>query len=181
MRWAIEKLFVHEAVNLQKGIPLSKEFQMKTVVEKGHGRIEKRTIMTSTLLNDYIDWPALAQVLQIERVIWHHQGSRYPRHIMYGITSLSPERAGPARLLELLRIYWGIESGLHYRRDVTLLEDATRLTVGGSGQNMEILNNLVTGLCLSKGLRNLASARRLFDAHPEQALNLLISSEFPSW
>jgi predicted transposase YbfD/YdcC len=54
-RWAIEKLFVHEVCNLQKGVALSKDFQMATKVEKGHGRLEKRTIMTSTLLNDYLD------------------------------------------------------------------------------------------------------------------------------
>jgi predicted transposase YbfD/YdcC len=175
-RWAIEKLFVHEVSNLQKGVPLSKDFQMAVKVEKGHGRLEKRTILTSTLLNEYLDWPALAQVFRIEKVTWYAQATRYTRQIRYGITSLSPHRAKPEKLLELLRTYWSIESGLHYRRDVTMLEDATRLTVGDAGHNMAILNNLVTGLCLSQGLSNLASARRLFDAHPKQALDLLIAS-----
>lgn len=179
-RWAIEKLFVHEVCNLQKGIQLSKEFQMAVKVEKGHGRLEKRTIMTTTLLNDYLEWPALAQVFRVEKVIWHKQTHGYTRQIRYGITSLPPDRAGPERILKLLRTYWGIESGLHYRRDVTLLEDATRLTVGNAGHNMAILNNLVTGLCLSHGFNNLASARRLFDAYPKQALDLLTSSFFPS-
>jgi len=179
-RWAIEKLFVHEVCNLQKGIQLSKDFQMVVKVEKGHGRLEKRTILTSTLLNDYLEWPALAQVFRVEKVIWHEQTHRYTRQIRYGITSLPPDRAGPERILKLLRTYWGIESGLHYRRDVTLLEDATRLTVGNAGHNMAILNNLVTGLCLSHGFDNLASARRLFDAHPKKALDLLTSSNFPS-
>jgi predicted transposase YbfD/YdcC len=175
-RWAIEKLFVHEVCNLKKGVPLSADFQMAVKVEKGHGRIEKRTMMTSTLLNDYLDWPCLAQVFRVEKVIWHDQAARYTRQVTYGITSLSPDRAGPERLLKLLRVYWGIESGLHYRRDVTLLEDNTRLTVGHAGHNMAILNNLVTGLCLSRGLNNLARARRLFDAKPLQALDLLTSS-----
>ena len=79
-------------------------------------------------------------------------------------------------MLALLREYWGIESGLHYRRDVTMLEDVTRLTVGESGQNMAILNNLALGLCLSGTSKNLASVRRNFDAHPFLALHLLISS-----
>jgi predicted transposase YbfD/YdcC len=179
-RWAIEKLFVHEVCNLKKGVPLSADFHMAVKVEKGHGRIEKRTLMTSTLLNDYLEWPCLAQVFRVEKVIWHDQAARYTRQITYGITSLSPDRAGPERLLKLWRVYWGIESGLHYRRDVTLREDNTRLTVGHAGHNMAILNNLVTGLCLSLGLNNLAQARRLFDAKPKQALELLTSSKCPS-
>jgi predicted transposase YbfD/YdcC len=174
-RWAIEKLFVSEVANLQKGAPLSKDFQMVVKTEKRHGRLEKRTIMTSSLLNDYLDWPSLAQVFRIENIIWYDQASRYTRQIRYGITSLSPERARPEKLLSLLREYWGIENGLHYRRDVTMLEDATRLTVGESGQNMAILNNLVTGLCLSGTCKNMASVRRNFDAHPFLALHLLTS------
>ena len=57
-----------------------------------------------------------------------------------------------------------------------MLEDATRLTVGESGHNMAILNNLALGLCLSGTSKNLASVRRNFDAHPFLALHLLISS-----
>ncbi|MFZ5809606.1 MAG: ISAs1 family transposase [Chloroflexota bacterium] len=54
-QWAIEKLFVHEVSNLRQGAPLSKHCQMVTQVNKGHGRIEKRTIMVSTELNNYLD------------------------------------------------------------------------------------------------------------------------------
>ena len=175
-RWAIEKLFVTEVVNLQKGAALSKDFHRAVQVNKGHGRIEKRTILTSSLLNQYLgDWPALAQVFRVETVVWYAHGTRYTRHIRYGFTSLSPDHAGPEQILALLQTYWGIESGLHYRRDVTLQEDATRLTVGKAGHIMAILNNLVLCLCLSQ-TNNVASARRRFDAHPDQALDLLLSS-----
>jgi len=111
---------------------------------------------------------------------WYDQMSRYTREVRYGITSLPPENASPEKILWLIKSYWGIESGLHYRRDVTLQEDRTRLTVGDSGQNMTILNNLVIGLCLSSGMKNLASARRLLDAFPDQALRLITSARSPS-
>jgi predicted transposase YbfD/YdcC len=173
-RWAIEKLFIPEACNLQKGAALSKGFRMAVQVKKGHGRIEKRTILTSTELNEYLeDWPGLAQVFRVETIVWC--AALHTRHIRYGFTSLCPHQAGPERILELLCAYWGIESGLHYRRDVTLLEDATRLTVGDAGQVMAILNNLVIGFCLSQQ-KNVASARRWFDAQPKRALDLLLSA-----
>jgi predicted transposase YbfD/YdcC len=163
-RWAIEKLFIHEVCNLQKGCALSKDFQMFSKVNKSHGRIEQRTIMVSSLLNDYLNWPHVAQVFRVERIVWHcHYGGK-TRELVYGLTSLSLSRANPAKLLWLIREYWGIENGLHYRRDVTFHEDATRLTVGQAGHNMAILNNLVIGLCLSRGFHNLAHAR------PQEAL-----------
>jgi len=77
-------------------------------------------------------------------------------------------------LLQLVRDYWGIENGLHYRRDVTLREDATRVTVGHTGYNLAIVNNLVIGLGLSNGYRNVAQARRLFDTKPQMALHLIL-------
>jgi len=167
--WAIEKLFVQEVVQVQKGHPLSSHCHQAQTVNKGHGRIEKRTLLTSTLLNDYLDWPAVAQVFRLETIIQFSNGKR-TRQVVYGLTSLPPEKASPARLLHLLRQYWGIESGLHYRRDVTLHEDATRLTVGSSGQVMAILNNLLIRLALDHGKGNLAKALRRFDAKPAEAL-----------
>ena len=175
--WAIQKLFVHEACNLKQGASLSKDIRSAQTVNKGHGRREKRTIWASTELNDYLDWPGVAQVFRIERVIWHEKYRGYTRQVVYGLTSLSPKQASPKKLLALTRQYWGIETGLHYRRDVTLKEDATRLSIGNAGHIMAILNNAIIGLCLRNGHHNLAQARRLFDARPELALDLLCSTK----
>lgn len=179
-RWAIEKTFVQEVCNLQKGAPLSADIHMATTTHKRNGRIEQRTVMTSTQLNDYLQWPHVAQVFRIERIVHHPHGKGKTREIVYGLTSLTPQKAGPEKLLALFREYWKIENGLHYRRDVTLHEDATRQTIGSAGHNMAILNNLVIGLCLGMGYKNLASARRFFDAHPNAALSLITSACFPT-
>jgi len=175
-RWAIEKLFVHEVYNLLKGAPLSKEVQTLPKVSKGHGRIDARTIYVSSELNEYLDWPGVAQVFRLERTRWHNRYKGKTREIVYGLTSLTAQQAPPARLLKLTRAYWGIENGLHYRRDVTLHEDKTRLTVGQAGHNMAILNNVVIGLCMRQHLSNLAKARRYFCAQPDRALNCILAA-----
>ena len=46
---------------------------------------------------------------------------------MWVITSLGPEAAGPERLLELTRAYWGIENGGHGRLDNSADEDRCRV------------------------------------------------------
>jgi len=173
--WAIEKLFVHEACNVKLGAGLSKEIQVASLVNKGHGRRERRTLWASTELNEYLDWPGVKQVFRLERFIWHEKHHGYTREIVYGLTSLSPQQASPKKLIRLLRSYWGIENGLHYRRDVTLHEDDTCLTLGQAGQIMAIINNLVIGLCIRNGHNNLAKARRRFSAKPADALKLILN------
>jgi predicted transposase YbfD/YdcC len=172
-RWAIQKLFVHEVCNLQKGAALSPDIHIAKTTNQRHGRGEERILMSSTQLNDYLDWPNVGQVFRIERIVHHAHGKGKTKEIVYGLTSLTPQQAGPEKLLALFREYWQIENGLHYRRDVTFHEDATRLTVGSAAHNMAILNNLAIGLCLHNGYHNVPKARRLFQASPVAALALL--------
>ena len=63
--------------------------------------------------------------------------------VVHGITSLSEQQADAARLLELTRGHWGIENGLHYVRDVTMGEDASRVRKGFAPQVIAALRNAV--------------------------------------
>ena len=152
------------------------DFQYAQKVNKGHGRLEIRTIQTSEMLNSYSGWPGLAQVYRLEREIQWWRCSkcyRMSREIEFGITSLSRKKAGPTQLLEIRRAHWGIETGLHYRRDVTLKEDAVRMTVGNTGIIMASLNNLVLALIRQAKFYNAAKARRWFAANLARAFTLL--------
>jgi predicted transposase YbfD/YdcC len=141
--------------------------------DKGHGRIEKRTLTTSSLLQGYVDWPQVAQVFKLERQVWdwHHRLLR--SEVVYGLTSLTAAEASPARLLQLTRAYWGIESGLHYRRDVSLHEDATRMGQPRAAQVWASLNNLLIGVHTRLGFDDLPQARRFFAAHLPEAVAVL--------
>jgi len=154
------------------------DFLTAQTVNKGHGRIETRTITTSEMLNTYSGWPGLAQVYRLERQFqWWRNGTCYRTscEVEFGITSLTRQEASPKQLLQIRRSHWGIETGLHYRRDVTLKEDATRMTVGNTGKVMASLNNLVLALARQAGFHNTAQARRWFAADLSRALTLLTS------
>jgi len=103
-----------------------KDFRSATALNKGHGRLEVRTLTTSSQLNDFLDWPFLQQVFKLERFTTISKTGKTRHEIVYGVTSLSAEQASPAQLLQMLRSYWRIENSLHYPRDVTLHEDQTR-------------------------------------------------------
>ena len=154
------------------------DFQCAEKVNCGHGRIEKRTMQTSTMLNDYLDWPGVGQVYRLERkFIWMRQGKAYKTscEVECGITSLSREKAAPGKLLAVRRQHWLIETGLHYRRDVTFHEDATRMTKGAAGRVLAIVHNLVLGLLKKAGFTNAAQGRRWFAGHLQEAFALLIA------
>lgn len=152
------------------------DFLTAHTVNKGHGRIEVRTITTSEMLNAYAAWPGLSQVYRLERQFqWRRRGRCYRTscQVEFGITSLTRKQASPLQLLYIRRSHWGIETGLHYRRDVTLQEDAARMTVGNTGRVMASINNLVLALIRQAGFHNAAQARRWFAAHLSDAFALL--------
>jgi predicted transposase YbfD/YdcC len=151
-----------------------KDFRSATLTNKGHGRIEVRTLTASSQLNDFLDWPFLQQVFRLERLITTSKSGKTRREVVYGITSLPAELAPPKKLLCMLRSYWQIENGLHYRRDVTLQEDRTRFKNQSAAHNMAIINNLVLALIAKANQPFVPSARRFFAAHPDYALRLLL-------
>lgn len=150
-----------------------KDFRSATVTSKGHGRLEVRTITTSSQLNDFLTWPFLQQVFRLERQVTVCKTGATRHEVVYGITSLAAEQATPHQLLTMVRSYWQIENGLHYPRDVSLHEDQTHFTKKSAAHVMAIINNLVLGLIAKAQNPSIPSARRCFAAFPEQALNLL--------
>lgn len=129
-------------------------------VALGHGRLEERTITVSRLLRDYVDWPYLDQVFRLERIVT--EADKRTVEVRYGITSLPPTVANAARIMMIARTEWGIENGLHYRRDVTLDEDACQVRRGNAPQVLAALNNVVIGIARCAGEQNLAATQRMF-------------------
>lgn len=138
--------------------------------QAGHGRIEKRVLTVIPDEAGYLDWPGVAQVFKLERTVIQETTQKTTQETVFGLTSLTPTRTSAAHLLALTQQYWGIENGLHYRRDVTLEEDATRFTDHRRAETMAILNNFIIALTSKLGFRNLASAQRTFDAQLTFAL-----------
>jgi len=91
----------------------------------------------------------------------------------YGITSLSRERAGASRLLRLNRGHWGIENGLHHRRDVILREDASRIRKGSASQLMAALRNIMLFVLSRTGHAKLTAAICHDMCPPQEALDPL--------
>lgn len=149
------------------------DFRTAQTIEKGHGRIERRRITVSDALKGYLDWPGVEQVFQLERHFTRLTDSKVMHEVVYGVTSLTVQQATPEQLLALIREHWAIENGLHYRRDGTLKEDRCTLRGEQAPEAMSVLNNLVLGLLLRRGVKNVPDVRRDFAADPKQAFDLI--------
>jgi len=173
LRQDIELLFQPEKT--VKGFSQgTKDFRAAETTEKKHGRVERRTLTTSAELKHYLDWPGAAQVFKLERHFKRVRDGHVTHEVVYGITSLRPAVTDAAQLLQVIRSHWGIENGLHYRRDETLREDWCHLKRGQASRAMAVINNLIVGLTLHLGWTNLAATRRYFDAYPDKAQRLVL-------
>lgn len=139
--------------------------------EQSHGRTELRTLHAHPGLDGWSHWPGLGQVCRL--VHQTHRGGRWQIEVHYKVTSLRPDQADAATLLDLSRSHWAIENQLHYRRDVTLGEDASRIRSGAAPQAMAALRNLVLTVLRLAGVTNCAAGLRYFGWHLDQAAQAL--------
>lgn len=142
--------------------PIPDDFVTVRTVEKGHGRLDERTLTISSLLAEYHPWPYLAQAFQVVRI--SQRGRRRTREVRYGITSVPATAASAAQVLQWVRGHWQIENGLHYRRDVTLDEDASLARMGQAPHVLATLNNFVCSVVAQAGVSNLAALQRAMAA-----------------
>ncbi len=135
--------------------------------------MEVRRIWTSTELNDYLDFPYVAQVFVIQRERTNLVRGELHRETVQGLTSLNSHNAGPSRLLFLNRRHWSIENGLHYVRDMSFDEDRCRIRTQAGAQVMASLRNLAISLLRLAGAVNIAAALRFCAHRQHRALRLI--------
>jgi predicted transposase YbfD/YdcC len=139
--------------------------------EKGHGRREHRTIQVMDA-PDHIRsrFPHARQVALIERYVTRtirvKKGKRWVRKqvksaiAVFIITSLDAREAAPVHLAGYVRGQWTIENKVHWVRDVTYREDASRVRTGPRPRIMTTLRNLAIGLIRQAGYTKIAATIR---------------------
>ena len=109
-------------------------------------------------MNEYLDWPGVAQVGQVESEVV--KGGKTTHETRYFITSVSRAVADAGQLLKWARGHWSIENRSHYVRDVTMGEDASRIRKRSGPQVMAALRNATISFLRTMGATNVAEATR---------------------
>jgi hypothetical protein len=129
-----------------------------TTLDKGHGRCERRTLHATTALNEFLDWPGVAQVGEVTCQV--NENGKRTEATRYFITSVPRAVAGASELLGWTRGHWSIENKSHYVRDVTFGEDASRIRKHSGPEVMAAIRNTAIGFMRSIGVTNIAEGLR---------------------
>jgi predicted transposase YbfD/YdcC len=104
------------------------------------------------------EWIGLKSFIKVHRqVVFKGQTSE---ETAYFISSLSPKTRASV-FSEGIRNHWAIENSLHYVKDVTFKEDASRIRTGQAPQNISLLKNIVINIFRKNNFSNMAQAIRL--------------------
>jgi predicted transposase YbfD/YdcC len=141
--------------------------------QRGHGRLERRTLESIIIPHNYLCFPNVVQVLR--RTYWCQQRRTgvVLQKSHFGITSLSRKQVTLAQLEQLWRGHWTIENCLHYVRDVSLGEDACQVHSGSMPQALASFRNAIVTLVRHEGWSFVPNATRHFEHHLQQALRLI--------
>ena len=143
--------------------------------DRGHGRIEKRTLKIVSI-DAGILFPHAAQAMQITRKVRRITNRKWRTETVYAVTDLTAAQAGGRQLGAWLRGHWSIENKLHWVRDVTFGEDQSQARTGSGPQVMATLRNLAISLLRLTGATNIAEALRHHSRHPHRPIALLLTS-----
>jgi predicted transposase YbfD/YdcC len=114
--------------------------------DKGHGRIEKRTAISASNIDEIKDkhnWPGLQSIGLVKVNVLRVKSQKESNSKKYYISSLP---ANAARLNEIARSHWSIENQLHWRLDVTFNEDKACIRNDNAAENIDILRKWALNL-----------------------------------
>jgi predicted transposase YbfD/YdcC len=139
-------------------------------VEKGHGRIEERTVCVT---ND-LDWLPQKEQWHLQSLIEVRSQRSISGKTEQSIRYYGSSRQGTADEFALwIREHWGIES-MHYVMDVVFEEDASLGDSGSSAENMSLIRRLAGNIVhMYDPNRGVASARRCATYEPNYLRGLL--------
>ena len=141
-------------------------------VSMAHGRIETRRIWITDTLNDYVNFPHVAQVYRIEREAIDKKSGKISTEVAYGITSRTAEAADPKTVLNKVRQHWCVEV-CHYLIDWIYDEDRSTIRTGYGPENITRIRRFAIGLIKSKGFKKISKKTRQLNKNIRSVLDYL--------
>ncbi|MCV9385455.1 ISAs1 family transposase [Reichenbachiella ulvae] len=140
-------------------------------LERNKGRIENRDVTVFNLPEEIKkQWTGAQHGIKIRREV--KVNGRYREENAYYLSSI---KNGSALLYNYgIRNHWHIENSLHWTKDVTMKEDASKIRLGNAPSIISTLKNGAMNIFRKQGMNQIAKATRLV-ANDIETLNKLIN------
>jgi predicted transposase YbfD/YdcC len=125
--------------------------------ERGHGRIETRTLKAAHV--SFLDFPCACQAIKITRRRQDTAAGKTSRETVYAVTSLASAHATAQDLARLVREHWSIEAH-HHIRDTTFSEDTATSRTGSGPANLATIRAAVIAAIKGAGYLHVPEGRR---------------------
>ena len=140
--------------------------------EKGHGRIEQRSICVCTALEwlpQAKTWPGLRAIIEV--LSERETNGKKTSEIRYYFSS---RKATAKEFAGWIRGHWSVENPLHWVLDVVFREDAAQAKAGFIAENMAFFRRLSMNIIKHADLgRGFADARRCCTYEPKYLRGIL--------
>ena len=129
-------------------------------VEQNRGRDETRRVWVYDDLYgiDTTEWIGIKQLVKVERVTYTQKKTLPSIDTSYYISSI---KTTAVQYNKGIRSHWAIENSLHYVKDVTFHEDASRIRTGNAPTNFSIIRNIAINVLRRMNYNSFPQAIRM--------------------
>ena len=139
-------------------------------MELNKGRFERREIKAYDVDENVTEkWIGVKQFVQVQRTV--KKKGKISKETAYFISSIEAS----ALLYNVgIRSHWGIENCLHWVKDVTFKEDASKISIGEAPSVLSTIRNSALNIFRKNGMTEIAKAIRLVSNDIEKLHKLII-------
>ncbi|WP_261565077.1 ISAs1 family transposase [Frankia gtarii] len=158
-------------------LPWSRSPDLVTTTEKGHGRIEVRSLKALTVTTPkLVGFWGTRQVVELRRRTRRKKtvtaAPTVSEEVFYLVTSQPAEQAHPRDLTARARGHWTVEA-VHHVRDRVLDEDRHTARTGNAALAWAIARDTAISALRLAGHRSIAQAMRSTARSPERVLQII--------
>jgi predicted transposase YbfD/YdcC len=139
---------------------VSEAISLDETVEQNRGRDETRRVFGYDDLYgiDMEQWIGIKEIVKVERVTYTNNKDLPSLDTSYYISSACMTAK---EYNKGIRSHWSIENSLHYVKDVTFHEDASRIRTGNAPTNFSIIRNIAINILRRMNYNSFPQAIRM--------------------
>jgi len=157
--------------------------QTAQTINKGHGRLETRSIELVPVTPEDTGWPHTHSACRVTRsrelLRKGEVVGRSDETSLY-VGSFSSARISSEAAARVIRGHWTIENCLHHRKDRSMSEDMCRASTKGIGRIMCCIRS-ITALMLGRAKESLKVVQRRLASKTHLLIRMLSSTHLDHW